>query len=282
MKWFLNMESNDNNTSALYPTQKQALAVVLITMLLTFILGIFGMLLGLHRTELFLVEIFTIVPALIFVYRKNLSPIRVFRLRAVNKNIIFSAVLIGLTLSVLSDEADRLINQIFPMPEAVVETLKQAIQINTWWEFILIGFSAVILASVCEEMLFRGFLQTSFENSFDVTKAVMLTALLFGIVHFNPWWTIQLIIFGIFLGVLAWKSKSIIPSMVVHGINNGLSLIFHNTDEKNIEWYLWKDHVDPYIILIAAVVFIYGFKLFYSYCEELHASKKPNDDHSQS
>jgi membrane protease YdiL (CAAX protease family) len=246
-------------------------------MLLTFLLGMLGMVLGLERTELFLVEIFTIVPALFFVYKKNFSPIKVFRLRAVNKKIIFSAILIGLSLSVLADEADRLLNMIFPMPEPILDALEEALKINTMWDFLIIVFSAVFLAAVCEEMLFRGFLQTSFEQSFDVTKAVMLTALLFGVVHFNPWWTIQLIIFGVFLGVLSWKSKSIIPSMIVHGLNNGLALLFQNTDKEHLKFYLYNDHVDPVLIVMSGFLLIYGLKTFYRYCEELYATGKQNE-----
>lgn len=276
------MVYNENdNTSPHYPTQKQALLVVLITMLLTFFLGTLGIVLGLQRTELFLVEIFTIVPALIFVYKNNLSPIKVFRLRSVNKNIIFSTILIGLALSVLADEADRLLNTIFPMPEPVLDALEEALKINTLWDFLIIAFSAVVLAAICEEMLFRGFLQTSFEHSFDVTKAVMLTALLFGIVHFNPWWTIQLIIFGIFLGVLSWKSKSIFPSMIVHGINNGLALVFQNIDEKQLKFYFWHDHVNPFIVVMSGFALIYGLKIFYSYCEDLYATDKKDKEHSE-
>ncbi len=274
--------SENDNTSALYPTQKQALLVILITMLLTFLLGMLGMALGLQRTELFLVEIVTIIPALVFVYKNNFSPIKVFRLRSVNKNIIFSAILIGLSLSILTDEADRLLNMIFPMPEPVLDLLEQALKINTLWDFLVIVSSAVFLAAVCEEMLFRGFLQTSFEHSFDITKAVMLTALLFGIVHFNPWWTIQLIIFGIFLGVLSWKSKSIIPAMIVHGINNSLALIFQNVDEKHLNFYSWNNHVNPFLVVISIFGCIYGFKIFYSYCEEFYAKDQKIEKHSES
>lgn len=258
----------NNNNNAIFPSQKQALTIVFITMFVTFFSGLIAAGVGFSRNQLLLTEILTIIPAFIFVIIKNFPLIKIFRLRPVNKNIIIISIFIGISLAILADEVDRIIQLIFPMPEFLLKAIRETLLIRTSSDFFLIIFSAVILAAVCEELLFRGFLQTSFEHSFDITKAVMLTALLFAIVHFNPWWTVQLILFAIFLGVMAWKSNSIIPSMIAHLINNGIALLFNNFDEAYFEWYFWKNHVDPSIIALAGITLIFGLKKFYGYCDE--------------
>jgi len=251
-----------------FPSQKQALTIIIITMLLTFISGLVAAFIGLNRTQLLLFELFTIVPALIFVVRNKFSAVLVFRLRPVNLKIIVMSIFIGFSLTVIADELDRLIQLIFPMPDILLKALEETLKIQNTTDLIIVILSAVLMAAICEELLFRGFLQTSLENTFDITRAIMLTALLFAIVHFNPWWTIQLILFAVFLGVMAWKSNSIIPSIIAHLINNGVALIFNNVDKSHLEWYFWRNHVDPYIIGLAGLLLIFGFKKFYRYCDE--------------
>jgi len=270
-------EQSEMKPTLEYPTHKQALTIIIITMLFTFAAGLSAVALGFTKTQLFLVEFFTIVPAVIFVIRRKFSLIKVFRLRPVNKIVIIWSILIGLSMTILADEIDRLIQLIFPMPDILLQAIQESLKINSVSDFLIITFSAVFLAAVCEELLFRGFLQTSFESTFDVTKAVMLTALIFAIIHFNPWWTIQLILFGTFLGVLAWKTNSVVPSMIVHFVNNGVALIFSNMGESQYEWYFWNEHVDPVLIGLALIIGIFGFKKLYSYYEVTTNGKDSND-----
>lgn len=250
-----------------FATQKQALSIIILTMLITFLAGLIAIELGVSKAQLLLIEIFTIIPALIFVLKKKLSAVQIFRLRPVNRNIIFVSILLGLALTIIADEVDRIVQIFFPMPKIILESIEKTLVISSISDFFIITFSAVVLAAVCEELLFRGFLQTSFEHTFDITKAVMLTALIFAIVHFNPWWTIQLMLFGIFLGVLSWKSDSIIPSVIVHVVNNAVALVFINLDESYFQWYLWKNHIDPFLLVLAGLITIFGFKRFYKYCD---------------
>ena len=209
-----------------------------------------------------------IVPALIYVFKYKYSPVKLFRLYPVNRNVVAVSIAIGFAFTVVSDEIDRIIQTFFPIPEIIQQALEEALKIDSTSDFIIIVFSAVFLAAFLEEMLFRGFIQTSFENTFDVTKAVMSTTLLFAVVHFNPWWSIQIMIFGIILGVMAWKSGSIIPAIIVHFINNSVALIFANLKPEQYQWYLYKNHVSIPIVLGAVLVTVYGFKLFYHYCDQ--------------
>ena len=264
---------NDNNAYQKqinndYPTHKQTFAVLAITIVLTSVIGAIAILLNFSRTQIFLIEIMTIVPAYFFVVKNNFSRKKVFRLNPVSKDVIISAILIGLALTVLSDEVDRIIQIFFPMPDIILEAIETSLKINSISDFLIITISAVFLAAFCEELLFRGFLQTSLENTFDITKAIMLTALIFAIVHFNPWWTIQLILFGIFLGVVAWKTNSIIPSIIIHFMNNAIALIFNNLNESQLEWYLTKNHVSPFVIIFALIAGVFGFKKLYTIYEE--------------
>jgi membrane protease YdiL (CAAX protease family) len=263
------------NQSDQYPQIWQVIIVILITVSITFLLGLIGTIIG-AKTELFLLEVVIILPALIFTLRHNFSSVILFRLRPVNKKIVFSSVFIGIAFTVVSDEIDRIVQTFFPMPEILRNAIEESLKIQSTSDLIIIVFSAVFLAAIVEELLFRGFVQTSFEYHFDITKAVMASALIFTIIHFNPWWSIQVMIIGVILGVMAWKSNSVIPSMIIHLINNGIALIFANVEPEKYQWYLYKDHVSIPFIIAAILITFYGMKLFYKFCDS--SSREENFD----
>lgn len=263
---------NRNHDSQAYPQLHHIIIVLLITLGLIFIISFIGALLG-AKTGLFLLEFLIIVPAVIFVIIFKYPVFKVFRLRPVNKSVLAVSVLIGLGFTIIVDEFDRLIQIVFPMPDFLQKAIEESLKIQSTTDFFIIIFSAVFLAAILEEMLFRGFVQISFENTFDVTKAVMATAFLFAIIHLNPWWTIQYTLFGIILGVMAWKSSSVFPPMIVHFVNNGVALIFNNISPEKMQWYLSGNHVNLLLLAVAIIATFYGFKMFYYYCEKTEGEK---------
>ncbi len=263
-----------------YPSHKQALLVVVVTFLLTHSVGFVATLFIQQSKYIFFAEIFTIIPVLVYMTTQRYSFTQIFRLRPISRDVIICSVLIGIGLTVTSDALDRVIQIVFPIPEIWLESIQEMLTINSISEGIIIVLTAVIMAAVLEEMLFRGFLQTSLENTFDITKAVMLTGLIFGIIHVNPWQTIQLVLFGVFLGVLAWKTNSVFPAMIVHFINNGTAIVFSNLEESQTEWYLMGNQVDPIIFGLALAACIYGFRKLYAIYEEEHEPDSNDSDYT--
>ncbi len=250
----------------LYPSIRQVIVVILLTIGIIFLMGVIGTVLG-ARKELFLLEAIVIVPALLFTFKNRFSAVTLFRLRGVNLRVVLISIIIALGIAVVTDEIDRIIQIFFPMPDAVRQALEAALKIESLSDLVIIFVSTVVFAATVEELLFRGFVQTSFEYHFDITKAVMSSALLFAVVHFNPWWLIQVIIIGIILGVMAWKSNSIVPPIIVHFINNALAIVFVNLPAERLQWYLAGNHVKIPIVLAAVLATFWGMKLFYEFTE---------------
>ncbi|MDZ7264829.1 MAG: CPBP family intramembrane metalloprotease [candidate division KSB1 bacterium] len=250
----------------IYPQVKEVFVILLITIIVTFVVAALVALVG-ARTELFLLEGLVIIPALLYLVIKRYPIQTVFRLRRVSFNVLGISAIIGMAFTIVTDEIDRLIQLVLPMPEPIRQMLEASLKINSISDLIIIAFSAVFLAAVVEEFLFRGFVQTSFENHFDVTKAVMSTALTFAFFHFNIWWSIQILIMGVILGVLAWKANSVYPAIVVHFINNAMALMSTNLTPTQMGWYYYKDHVRLPILIAAVLTTIYGIRLYYHFCD---------------
>lgn len=209
-------------------------------------------------------EVGLIIVPLVYVKSKNLSYKQIFRWYSVPVHIVIWSFIIGLSISIIGDELDRLISIIIPAPEFLGE-ISEALKINSIADFIILFFGAVIAAAFIEETIIRGFLQQSLEAYQDVTRAVIYSSLAWTIIHGVIYWAIQIFLLGIILGILAWRSNSIIPSFIGHAITNGVSLLFYNIDqEKLIGKYLWGNHVSPIFLLLASAGIIYGMKAFYN------------------
>jgi len=101
-------------------------------------------------------------------------------------------------------------------------------------------------------VLFRGFLQGSLEEKGDVTRAVILSSVCWALIHLNPYWAIPIFVLGIFLGWIAWRTRSLIPAIVLHATQSIAALIMiHPSMDDSLDWYMMGDHVSPIVILLA-------------------------------
>ena len=266
---------NSEIQTSKYPKIWQAIVVLLITLFIILVLGTIAFFIVGGKSVL-LSEALIILPALYFVIRYNYSPTRLFRLRPIKIKLFLLSIALGIALTIISDEIDRLIQHLFTIPESFRLAYEKFLVINSVSDFMIVIFSAVILAAVLEEMLFRGFLQSTLENNFKVTPAILITAFIFAIFHGYPWVLIQIFIMGIIMGLLAWKSNSIFPSMIVHFINNGIAIIFLNLKQANYQWYLNGSYVSSPILIIALLVLIFGMILFFQLCTSTSTDRLQN------
>ena len=204
-------------------------------------------------------SLFLIVPLIYARYRKyDIKPL--FRFNTVSLNIIIQSILIGLALTILSDELDRIINIFYPLPDWLTEQMEPLKAANSF-ELILIILGAVFVAAIAEEGLFRGFLQYSLEKRGDVTRAVILSSLSWTMIHMNLYWAIQLFLMGIVIGYMAWRTNSVFPAIIIHGVNNLVGVIFLNFDfDPYMQWYEWNDHVSPIVIVISAAILFFSIR----------------------
>jgi membrane protease YdiL (CAAX protease family) len=82
---------------------------------------------------------------------------------------------------------------------------------------------SAVSAGVCEETGFRGYMQRPIEQYHGAVIAILISTVFFSLIHLSKAWALAgmvPIIFGagLLLGLLAWSSQSLIPSMVGHVI----------------------------------------------------------------
>jgi hypothetical protein len=137
-------------------------------------------------------------------------------------------LLIPMTLTVtgmgiLLSEVDNLLRLYLPIPAWLEKALQSFFggSQNIFSSF----FTLVVVAAVTEELLFRGLILRGFLQNYSVRKAIVVSALLFGAFHLNPWQFTGAVVLG---GIFAWwfvNTRSLLPCLFGHALNNGLPLL---------------------------------------------------------
>ncbi len=84
---------------------------------------------------------------------------------------------------------------------------------------------AVFVAPVCEEVFFRGFVFAGLLRGMSAVWAIILSALIFAVAHGDPGSFAVLLIIGLALAFLRWRTKSLWPGIILHSLNNGIAAL---------------------------------------------------------
>ncbi|MEH7889103.1 CPBP family intramembrane glutamic endopeptidase [Elizabethkingia meningoseptica] len=128
-----------------------------------------------------------------------------------------------------------------------------------------------LFAPLLEEILFRGIIQKGLINKgISPAKAIVITAVVFGVVHGNPWQFLAAATLGIILGTIYYRTKTLLLPILLHAFNNLLSslLIIYTKKESYSELFGISE---VYILLIGIIItvvfgylFIYKNKIHYN------------------
>jgi sodium transport system permease protein len=133
---------------------------------------------------------------------------------------LMGAVLIGVSawaaVAILSE-------WLVPVPKEVLEHLRKALLPEHHGRGL---FASLLLVAVtpalCEEVLFRGVVLRGLATRLAPAAAIVITGVLFGMFHLDVWRLLPTTALGILLSWVAYQSRSLYPSMLVHFINNGM------------------------------------------------------------
>lgn len=115
---------------------------------------------------------------------------------------------------------------------------------------VLYLFTVVILSPIIEELLFRGLFLRRFNKELNVTSAILISSVLFGICH-NFGGILGAILFGICVSILYIKSKNILEPIFAHFLNNLLSFLLALS---GVEYLIKSNLIIIFLIIILAIV----------------------------
>jgi membrane protease YdiL (CAAX protease family) len=227
-----------------YPNIPQAAGLLLLFVLLQFVfavpVGLIGMATETNLTSspltIAVVNLLSIGLLLHFGFQRTQASFReVFPLSPIRPALLLPMALTIIGLSILLSEVDNRLRTVLPIPARFMEILEQLFGAPQ----NLLGaiFTLVIVAPLTEELLVRGLVLRGFLSHYSVRKAILASALFFAVLHFNPWQFTSAAVAGV---VLAWwyvKTRSLLPCLFGHALNNALPLILLAIPQLQIPGY---------------------------------------------
>jgi len=161
----------------------------------------------------------------------------VFKFNAVPPFLWVAATILTVGLMIILSLLDNLLTLILPMPGWWIAMFRSmAIAPPLIIAIISIG----IQPAFTEELLFRGLILDGLSRNYSKRKAIIVSALLFGLIHFNPWQFLLGFIIGIFLAWICIETKSILLCIYIHFLNNTLvTMAYRYNDLIPIKGFLY-------------------------------------------
>lgn len=139
-----------------------------------------------------------------------------FSLSSIKIMALVSISLIAIQIGIVSP-----IGKLLPMPESMQKIFIEFANQNGVFSFITI----VIAAPLIEELIFRGIILNGLLQRYSPVKSIVLSSILFGIVHLNPWQFVSAFIIGAFSGWVYYRTKKLSLSILIHLVNNLVAFV---------------------------------------------------------
>lgn len=136
--------------------------------------------------------------------------------------LIIGTLLAGMILS-------GIMSMIFPDNAAAVsDSFSGIMDHGVWISLLVIAFTPAI----CEELMFRGYIYAAMKNRYKAVTAIMIVAAVFGLYHMS---IVKFLTTGLLGGMLCYTvycTGSIFPGMVMHCLNNMISVLVYYYPEQ--------------------------------------------------
>jgi membrane protease YdiL (CAAX protease family) len=152
----------------------------------------------------------------------------VTRLRMNRPSVPWWAVLLLLPTTLFAGAVGDLLMTLLFGDDALSDNLKMLDDVfrNAAGGFLVLVTAMIsLLPGFSEEMLFRGYCQGRLLRRWHPAAAVATSGVLFAAAHMDPVHVVGVLPLGIWLGVIAWLTGSIWPSVICHAANNAFAVL---------------------------------------------------------
>lgn len=161
------------------------------------------------------------------------------------------AIPFGLVLCFAGDYMSTLIASLFESIGITLTSVPDYEVPTSGKDLFLYAFSTIVPPAIIEEFTLRSVAMQPLRKYGD-KFAIIMTALVFGLMHRNAVQGIFAFIAGLVFGYIAIATNSIWPSVVVHALNNGFSVLLSVLMETN------EETANRVYALIISVVLVSG------------------------
>jgi membrane protease YdiL (CAAX protease family) len=158
------------------------------------------------------------------------------------------------------------------------ETYRLLVMARSPWEFLFVVITVALMPAFAEEFLFRGLIQRTLEGTTGGLRAAVITGIVFGAYHLNPFTFVPLAALGIYFGFIVYRSNTISLAIAAHFFNNAIAATaaYMNLKDDFVA-------IDPFAAATTAMIaanaafFAFVFVLATAWFMRMTASRLPQE-----
>jgi sodium transport system permease protein len=187
-------------------------------------------------------------PTLVMAIMLTKSVRKSLRIRMPHWTTLPLAVLLGVTLHPIYMGLAKTISVMYPISAEAAAAMKpfsDQIASAPWLSVVVL---MALVPAICEELAFRGFVFGGLVREGGRLRAVIVTAVMFGISHGVLQQSIAATIMGLLIGWIALRTGSVLPCILIHFTNNALSVSLERiagSDWNGAALFLTTDATGP-------------------------------------
>ena len=128
-----------------------------------------------------------------------------------------------------------------------------------WWAFMAV----VVIAPLFEEWICRGLIFGSLRSRYGVVRSMVLSALVFGLMHVQPVPVLNAFVLGLVLAFIYHKTNSLWSSVILHALYNGTAylLTIMGFEDQSFR-SLFGDHTMGYATFYGSALILFVVSFF--------------------
>lgn len=128
--------------------------------------------------------------------------------------------------------------------------------------FVLTVLGVALMPALAEEFLFRGYVQSRLLKAWPAWGAILVSGVLFAVAHMDPIQSLGVLPIGIWMGIVAFRTNSLLPAIGCHLVNNTYALVamrlsstFSGQDPENFDMTRWE----PWALVVVVLSSMFCF-----------------------
>ena len=226
---------------------------------------------GMHSYEKLLISIGMLAGIIVVMKAARITKaqfISFLKPSGLNFSALLLLVSVPVFLQILGSELLVWSREIFPWDDMYNKLMETFGPDGSRADLIGAFITMAVAGPLCEELLFRGVIQTDLEARFSCRLAApnFIQAFLFALSHLNPWQTFYAFPVGLILAYIRHKTGSLFSPLAYHILNNFIAVLilyyfpdmryFSPTSMEHLPLWL----ILPSVALLAASLFFMGRK----------------------
>ena len=167
--------------------------------------------------------------------------------KKISKQSILIALGIGLLAFLLNLIVSTVFNGIIGFFGYNPSSGGEGVLYDTFFKFLKALFFVAVLPGIFEEVMHRGVLLRGYSKEIGIRRALIISSILFGLMHLNVGQVFYASVMGFLMGVVAIASGSIVPAMLVHFVNNGINVYLVYAAQNELLGANFYDNINSFL-----------------------------------